>query len=279
MTNFVLAYHEGLLYPLVQNYIFSYDIDMITHFLQLIAGFLFFRSFVNLPYYYKKYDTLLKYYLLGTMIVYLGYFLNFNHIWIEIADVFGILFFVIVWGSSFFLIKKEPSAKLITIGFGVVVVAGFFHITFAGIDNIPVFVDSTNIVKFGAVLEAVILAYATTHRTKVLKEQNEVISNSLREYINQIVVLENSIKELSEKEKEKKENEIHEKMMIIANQHQLTERETEVLIYLIKGLNNKQIADKVFLSVNTIKYHIRKIYEKLEVNKRTELQSKIIHLS
>lgn len=50
----------------------------------------------------------------------------------------------------------------------------------------------------------------------------------------------------------------------------LTAREKEILELLSKGLRYKEIADKLFLSTETVRTHIRNIYEKLQVNSRTD---------
>lgn len=50
----------------------------------------------------------------------------------------------------------------------------------------------------------------------------------------------------------------------------LSEREREILGELSNGLRYKEIADKLFLSTETVRTHIRNIYEKLQVNSRTE---------
>jgi len=55
----------------------------------------------------------------------------------------------------------------------------------------------------------------------------------------------------------------------------LTDRELEIVDCILRGLTNKQIATDVFLSVNTIKTHLKNIYEKLDVHTRTELVVKI----
>jgi DNA-binding NarL/FixJ family response regulator len=49
----------------------------------------------------------------------------------------------------------------------------------------------------------------------------------------------------------------------------LTQREHEILIALSKGLRYKEISDKLFISMDTVRSHIRNIYEKLQVNNRT----------
>ena len=56
-------------------------------------------------------------------------------------------------------------------------------------------------------------------------------------------------------------------------------REYEVLELLAGGLTNKEIARKLDVSPNTIKTHIAKLYEKLEVGRRTQAVQKAKELS
>src|SRR6266850_8327331 len=50
----------------------------------------------------------------------------------------------------------------------------------------------------------------------------------------------------------------------------LTNRESEILALLSEGLSNKEIADRVAISYDTVRAHLRHIYEKLHVRGRTE---------
>lgn len=54
----------------------------------------------------------------------------------------------------------------------------------------------------------------------------------------------------------------------------LSKRETEILEYLTKGLANKEIADRLDISVETVRVHLRRVYEKLHVHSRTEAAMK-----
>lgn len=54
-----------------------------------------------------------------------------------------------------------------------------------------------------------------------------------------------------------------------------TTRENDILDGLLTGLNNKQIAEKLFISTHTVKNHITKIYEKLGVHSRSQAISQI----
>lgn len=60
----------------------------------------------------------------------------------------------------------------------------------------------------------------------------------------------------------------------IAENNILTVRENEMLVCIIKGYSNKEIADKLFVSENTVKKHLNNIYSKLGVSRRTQAISK-----
>lgn len=51
----------------------------------------------------------------------------------------------------------------------------------------------------------------------------------------------------------------------------LTAREREVLSHICKGMKNKAIAEKLFITETTVRHHLTSIFEKLKVNSRLEL--------
>lgn len=56
----------------------------------------------------------------------------------------------------------------------------------------------------------------------------------------------------------------------------LTRREHEILTFLAKGQQYKEIADSLSISLETVRVHIRHIYEKLHVHSRTEAVVKFL---
>lgn len=58
----------------------------------------------------------------------------------------------------------------------------------------------------------------------------------------------------------------------------LSTRELEVLSLIAEGKSNEQIAQQLYLALNTVKRHASNIYDKLEVKKRTEAVAKARHL-
>lgn len=57
---------------------------------------------------------------------------------------------------------------------------------------------------------------------------------------------------------------------------ELTSRELDVLRLMSKGLRNKEIATELFITERTVKFHANSIYQKLDVNGRTEAVSRAI---
>jgi LuxR family maltose regulon positive regulatory protein len=49
----------------------------------------------------------------------------------------------------------------------------------------------------------------------------------------------------------------------------LSDRELDALILLAEDQSNQEIADKLFISLNTVKTHLKNIFLKLEVDKRS----------
>ncbi len=59
----------------------------------------------------------------------------------------------------------------------------------------------------------------------------------------------------------------------------ISKRELEVLELMAQGLANQEIADKLFVSLNTVKTHSANLFSKLEVNRRTQAIQKAKELS
>lgn len=109
----------------------------------------------------------------------------------------------------------------------------------------------------------VILIVAYVFRQKGMQRLNSMESE-LQKYLLQI------------KDSKNKNNEILEKdIKKLAVKNNLSEREAEVLYFINEGMSNADIAEKIFVSTNTIKYHIKNIYLKLDVKNRVEALNKI----
>ena len=126
--------------------------------------------------------------------------------------------------------------------------------------------------EIGGTLEIVLLSFALADRIKRMQEENNQIRMQLKNYISQVLNLEQKIKTSNVVDDNIPDNRVEK----IATEYNLTDREADVLLQITNGLTNLQIATELFISINTVKYHTRNIYEKLDIKKRTEITSKIL---
>lgn len=71
---------------------------------------------------------------------------------------------------------------------------------------------------------------------------------------------------------------VNEKLKDLLNTS-LTQREMDVLLELCKGKDNKEIAESLFVSVNTVRTHLFSIYDKMEVKSRAQAVKKAQNLT
>ena len=51
----------------------------------------------------------------------------------------------------------------------------------------------------------------------------------------------------------------------------LSKREREVAVLAAQGMQNKEISKRLNISVNTVRAHLRIIFEKMDINRRSEI--------
>ena len=58
-------------------------------------------------------------------------------------------------------------------------------------------------------------------------------------------------------------------------EEELSQRERQIINAMMEGMSYKMIADQLMVSINTVRYHIKNIYRKLQVNSKMEIISKM----
>jgi RNA polymerase sigma factor (sigma-70 family) len=58
----------------------------------------------------------------------------------------------------------------------------------------------------------------------------------------------------------------------------LSKREREALVHLAQGLSNREIAERLGISINTVNKHVQQIFTKLNVRNRVQAATKAIEL-
>jgi len=96
-------------------------------------------------------------------------------------------------------------------------------------------------------------------------EDYDLLKESLAEFKDLKLALEEKIEFLSEKDSKKSQDHLIEP---------LTDREIEIIELLAEGYSNKKIAQKLFITEGTTKWHLSNIYSKLAVRNRTKAAAK-----
>ncbi len=66
------------------------------------------------------------------------------------------------------------------------------------------------------------------------------------------------------------------KDMFMLTDFGLTPRQEEVTLLVVRGLSNREVAEELFIAEQTVKDHLRDVFEKVGVRRRSELTAKIL---
>jgi DNA-binding CsgD family transcriptional regulator len=72
-----------------------------------------------------------------------------------------------------------------------------------------------------------------------------------------------------------KSNSVEQNYMHLHDYEFLSSRQIEIIEYVLQGYSNQEISDKMFISINTVKTHLNKIYKVFKVTSRLSLCSKL----
>jgi len=213
----------------------------------------FANNYLFLDNYYPKLKAFS--YSIGAIIIVLGVlylsFKTFYYLLFLNILVFALL--LIYWISALLLFKNNIYTKILVFAYVIILFSGidFFIFKFFGISIIEI--NATNI-KIGAYLEMIILSVAVLYRMKTLKDENELMTKEIVEYAKKVSAL-------SANDTKKTTDVLH----------KLSVREREIFDIIVSGKSNKEIASLLNISINTVKFHVKNIYEKLNIKSRKEV--------
>ena len=262
----IFLFYDGSLIHLFRANGFYYQLELLTHFSTQIWFLLFSIKFLNLK---KRIPNLTKgLYLfpLATLCFYVGFLITKNYTIIAIADTIGIIIFPILWFCGIYSLKIIPSSKFYVLGYLLMVPFSVLFIIGYPLGLWEVHGDML-IVKIASWLDIFVFTYAISYRMKTKIVIDDLSIQQLQVYV------ENMEYRLSQKTKM-----INPYLILLKKNNISTEpltlKEVDILKYLNEGHNNKEISEKLFISPNTVKSHIKNIYNKVNVNNRFDLKEK-----
>jgi DNA-binding CsgD family transcriptional regulator len=244
-----------------------YYLELIIHFFNEIWFLFFSLSFLSIHKKYPKFYKLAFVFPVLVILFYFAYASTKNYLFIVIADTIGITLLPLLWFVGILNLKKIPHASFYVFGYLLLIPFSVYFIVGYPFGLWEVRGDM-KIIKIASWLDIIVFTYAISYRMKSKIE--DVSKNALE--------LENYISQSLQKIEVNKTS--SDPFLILLKENKilnkpLTLREVEVLRYLDKGFTNNIISEKLFISPNTLKSHIRNIYLKTNVKSRKELKEKI----
>ncbi len=209
--------------------------------------------------------------LILSAICYTSFIISGDYLFSALGDIIGLVIVSYYMYLGILELPKQRFAKFTVFGYCLIWISAILYmipLNF-GISEPSVTIQT---VKMGSILEMLVLTYSIVYRMKLLQKENRRFSALTKNHLQLISELEDQIQTI---DIEQRAQLPEEKVLEIAISNNLTAREIDVLLELISGLANREIAEKLSISVNTVKYHTKNIYEKLGVKKRGELSSKL----
>jgi DNA-binding CsgD family transcriptional regulator len=231
-------------------------IDFIILFNYIFLAFVsskFVSSFLRLDNHFPKLERYT--YLLGLVIILLViHFLFFRiHIIFIIINILVFVILFIFWFTGILLFKNNIYTKIF--------VFAYVGLLFSGIDffvlknfGYSLFETNPTNMKIGGLIQIMVISVAVLYREKTLRASNYFMKNEIIKYSSDLEKL-----NISAKDESKKDNLIN-----------LSTREREIFDLIISQKLNKEIANTLNISVNTVKFHVKNIYEKLDIKSRKE---------
>ena len=166
--------------------------------------------------------------------------------------------------------RKDVYARFLVISFSLVVISGLLYVMYSRVDADTFAFFNADTFRLVSSIEIICISFAIIFKMRSLQHENERYRVELNNYLRVLEVkatnqtLYTPVAAITSKDELATE---------LKKQYNLTDREAEVLRFLWNGLTNKEIADQLYISVSTAKYHVRNLYVKLEVKNRNQVQA------
>jgi two-component system, sensor histidine kinase LadS len=248
------------------------NLDVFNAYAGLIASFLFVSNFLDL----RKYTPFIFYTLIANCIivsiVVIIYFISNIHVIFILEYILVSVSFLVYLVAGIIIMRKGFShARTFVLAYSIILISIISWVISDYFIDISFGISSEREMMIGSIIEMTILTYALSVRMKQLHVENIKFRSQLFQYVKEIAELKMLVDEKSI-DIEQQKNELTQKW-------ELTSREIDVLKLIAYGCSNKEIADRLFISVNTVKYHTKNIYDKLQSSGRVETLLKITNMS
>lgn len=234
------------------------NIDILETINNLTIGFfavLFINHFSQINSYLPKFRFIPFSLLFLATIVATLFLITDNFSYYIALECFIFLALTAYWICGIILFNKSNFIKITLFAYSVILLFAIdFYLT--KLFGISLMNTTPNALKIGSIFEMSILSIAVIYRVRLIHAKNREMRSAIEVYTKELKTLSNKIR--------KDEIQTIEKV-------NLSFRETEIIELISQGKTNKEIAHVLNISENTVKYHVKNIYTKLNIKSRKEV--------
>lgn len=266
------GYSDGLFVLVSRNAFWLNYADLPIHLSVAIAGAVFATNFLELHHHFKRLSWVGLSLALIMLVCYSCHLIA-GGAWVFFAgNVAGLLLLSLYWIAGITRFKIDVFARFFVLAYGLLLIFAldFFFFRSLGWRFLNL---SPNELKIASILEMIILSLAIVYRAKKLHEEHQYYRQEIQHYMQ----LAKSIQTETENPCQIgfTEDDNNDKYSELQQCFSLSDRELEVLQLVVDGFTNLQIGDRLYLSVNTVKFHIRNIYLKMGINNRAQAVGRV----
>lgn len=256
-----MSYRDGMSMLFIGNTTMNEKIEPLYHLCVGVSGAVFATNYVRLNHHLPKLQYVGVPAIGISFLFYFCYLFTNNFILFIITEIAILVALTIYWGACAYLYKKSVYAKVFTIGYGLILILAYdFYISsHVGLHVLDL---TTNQFRIGSIVEMVVFTYAIIYQGKILANENKKMRLLVSKYADKVLKLKSALGDSSSTDA---------KLIV---EFGLSHREFDILKSIAAGKTNKEIGEEFSISTNTVKFHIRNIYEKLNINSRKEATHK-----
>jgi len=220
-----------------------------------VFAILFITRFSQINDYYPKFRIIPFSVLFLSVIAAVLFLTTDNFLYYIILECLVFLALLTYWLTGLLFFHKTTFIKITVFAYSLILLFSLdFYLT--KLFGFTIMQTTAIQLKFGSILEMSILSIVVIYRMKIVHSKNKEMRNAIEIYTTELKILSKEVKK--------------EKTQTIENSN-LSFRENEVMELISKGKTNKQIASALNISENTVKYHVKNIYNKLNIKSRKEV--------
>lgn len=260
------TYEDGLLYVLwsEENRFVYYSILWSTG-ITAICALLFTVYFLRLEHSLPRWKKYIGGAGLALILLPFIYIATGDSLWYHLQQSICFSLALLAFGIAVKQFRNDVYARFLVFSFSLVILSGFLYVLHSYIDPVKFSWFGLNLFRATSALETVAISFAIIFRIRSLQEENRRYRRELEQYLKQLNTAKNSPSVPDVNQASPTDS-----VMALIENHQLTEREVEVLECIWQGMSNQEIADKLCISLSTTKYHVGNIYTKLDVKNRMQ---------